>query len=191
MKEILAMNHRRDIYIEKLGLIALSEEGGYFVETHRSPEEITVRKDNQRSLFTTIYYLMEPELGGKNFLNSNKSDITHFFHDGWPAKYIYVTPDGKVEEFTLGNDILKGHVLQKRVPGGCLKAARILMEEDGYAKFPGEIPFTLISEKMTPGFDFRDRSVPTGAEVKKDFPHLWPQLEEFIAPEKENQLVDS
>ena len=59
------MNHRRDIYIEKLSLIPLSEEGGYFVETHRSPEEITVRKDNQRSLFTTIYYLMEPELGGK------------------------------------------------------------------------------------------------------------------------------
>ena len=184
------MKHRRDIYIEKLGLIPLSEEGGYFVETYRSPEEITVRTDNQRSLFTTIYYLMEPELGGKNFLNSNMSDITHFFHDGWPAKYIYVTSDGKVEEFTLGNDVLKGHVLQKRVPGGCLKAARIIKEEDGYAKFPGEIPFTLISEKMTPGFDFRDRSVPTAAEVKKDFPHLWPQLEEFIAPAKENQLVE-
>ena len=186
------MNHRRDIYIEKLGLIRLSEEGGYFVETHRSPEQIRVdgRKGNQRSLFTTIYYMMEPELGGKNFLNINKSDITHFFHDGWPAKYIYVTPDGKIEEFILGNDILKGHVLQKRVPGGCLKAARILTEEDGYAKFPGETPFTLISEKMTPGFDFRDRSVPTAADVKALHPNLWPQLEEFCAPEKENQLVD-
>ena len=65
--------------MEKLGLTPLSEEGGYFAETYRSPETLQVegREGNERSLFTVIYYLITPELGGKNFLHSNKSDITH------------------------------------------------------------------------------------------------------------------
>ncbi|XP_068748687.1 uncharacterized protein [Montipora capricornis] len=182
------MEHRKDIYIKTLGLTPLSEEGGCFAETYRSLETMKVdgREGSERNLFTTIYFMMTPELGGKNFFNRNKSDITHFFHDGWPAKYICVTPDGKIEEFTLGNDILNGHVLQLRVPGGCLKAARILTEEKGYAKFPGETPFTLISEKMTPGFDYRDRFVPTASQMKALYPNLWPQLEEFSAPDGKN-----
>ena len=174
------MSHRKEFYVEKLGLIPLSEEGGYFAETYRSPE--TLQEGNERSLFTVIYYLITPELGGKNFLHSNKSDITHFFHDGWPTKYIYITPEGKVEEFILGNDILKGHVFQRTVPGGCLKAAKILTDEEGHEKFPGEIPFTLISEEMSPGFDFRDRLVPTESEIKALYPKLWPQLKEYSAP---------
>ena len=108
------MNHRKDIYVERLGLIPLSEEGGYFGGTYRSPEQVQVedREGGYRSLFTTIYYLIVPELGGKNYFNRNKSDITHYFHDGWPAKYIYITPEGDMKEYTLGKDILKGHVLQ-------------------------------------------------------------------------------
>ena len=181
------MSHRKDIYVDKLGLIPLSEEGGYFAETYRSPKTLQVEggDGNERSLFTTIYYMIAPELGGKNFLNRNKSDITHFFHDGWPAKYIFITPEGKVEEFILGKDILKGHVPQRTVPGGCLKAAKILLHEEGYANFPGEIPFTLISEKMSPGFDYSDRHVPTASEVKALYPELWPRLEEYSAPDEE------
>ena len=108
------MNHRKDIYVERLGLIPLSEEGGYFGETYRSPEQVQVedREGDYRSLFTTIYYLIVPELGGKNYFHRNKSDITHYFHDGWPAKYIYITPEGDMKEYTLGKEILKGHVLQ-------------------------------------------------------------------------------
>ena len=179
------MKHRKDNYIENLGLIPLSEEGGYFVETYRSPEIIQPkeREGNERSLFTTIYYMIAPELGGKNFLNSNKSDITHFFHDGWPVKYIYVTTEGKVEEFVLGSDTSKGHVPQRTVPGGCLKAAEILLDENDYAKFEGEIPFTLISEGMSPGFDYRDRCVPKASEVKALYPELWPVLKDYSAPD--------
>lgn len=147
------------------------------------------REGNKRSLFTTIYYLLAPEVGGKNYLHSNKSDITHYFHDGWPAKYIFITPEGKVEEFILGKDILKGHVHQRRIPGGCLKAAKILLNEsEEYAKFPGEIPFTLISEQMSPGFDYRDRYVPVASEVKSMYPELWPNLEEYIAPDEKKWI---
>ena len=182
------MDHRKDIYVERLGLIPLSEEGGYFGETYRSPETVQVeeREGKNRSLFTTIYYLIVPELGGKNYFNRNKSDITHYFHDGWPAKYIYITPEGNIKEYILGRDILKGHVLQLRVSGNCLKAAKILVDDsEEHAKFPGEEPFTLISEEMSPGFDYRDRHVPTASEVKAKHPDLWPKLEEYCAPDKE------
>ena len=52
------MNHRKDIYVQRLGLTPLSEEGGYFGETYRSPETVQVeeREGKNRSLFTTIYY---------------------------------------------------------------------------------------------------------------------------------------
>ena len=180
------MDHRRDTYIQKLGFVSLSLEGGYFKETYRSAETIQglARDGGQRHCLSIIYYLIAPELGGKNYIHINKSNNTHFFHDGWPAKYTLVSPDGKLEEFILGPDIGRGQVPQFTAPGGYLKAAKILENETKYAKFPGEIPFTLISEAVSPGFDYRDRHVPTGKEVKAMHPELWSVLEEYIAPEQ-------
>lgn len=185
------MSHRKDIYVDKLGLNPLPEGGGcqgYFAETYRSPETVQVegREGNNRSIFTTIYYLMVPELGGKNFLHSNKSGNVHYFHDGWPAKYVLVSPEGKVEEYILGRDVAKGHVPQLRVPGGFFKGGKVLVEEKEYAMFPGEAPFTLLSEQVVPGFDHRDYHVPGANEVRSMFPELWTTLEEYIAPEGNN-----
>ena len=64
----------------------------------------------------------------------------------------------------------------------------ILVDEEEYAMFPGEAPFTLISEQVSPGFDYRDRHVPDAAEVKSIFPELWPTLEEYIAPKRDNEM---
>ena len=184
------MHHRKNFYVQNLRLAPLSKEGGFFKETFRSPETILTpeREGGKRNVFTTIYYMIAPELGGKNYLHSNKSDNVHYFHDGWPAKYVVVSPEGKVEEYILGRDVTKGHVPQLRVPGGFLKAGKILVDEEEYAMFPGETPFTLISEQVSPGFDHRDRHVPDAAEVKNMFPELWPTLEEYIAPKGDNEI---
>ena len=177
------MYHRKDYYAKEMALAPLSEEGGYFKETFRSPQTVSTpdREGGERNLFTTIYYMISPELGGKNYLHRNKSDNVHYFHDGWPAKYILVSPKGHVEEHVLGRNTSKGHIPQLRVPGGFLKAGKILEEEE-CATFPGEMPFTLISEQVSPGFDYRDRHVPNASEVKTMFPELWHKLEEYIAP---------
>ena len=186
------MHHRKKLYAEKMGLVPLSKEGGYFKETFRSPEKIPTpgRNGGERNVFTTIYYMISPELGGKNFLHSNKSDNVHYFHDGWPAKYILVSPEGEVTEYVLGRDVAKGHVPQLRVPGGFLKAGKILEEED-CATFPGEIPFTLMSEQVSPGFDYRDRHVPGAREVKATYAELWHKLEEYIAPIEVNEVSET
>ena len=99
-KAILAiiMQHRKDLIAQKLGLIPVPF-GGYFKETFRSPETVQIpgREGSERNVFTTIYFMMSPEQGGKNCLLSNKSDTIHYFHDGWPAHYILVSPEGKIE----------------------------------------------------------------------------------------------
>ena len=191
------MGHRKDIYVDKLGLIPLPNGGGcqgYFAETYRSSETLQVEgsEGNDRSIFTTIYYLMAPELGGMNFLHSNKSDTVHYFHDGWPAKYVLVSPsEGKVKEYIPGRDVTKGHVPQLLVPGGFLKAGKILVKEEEYAMFPGETPFTLMSQQVSPGFDYRDYHVLDAAEVKNMFPELWPTLDEYMAPKGNNAPINS
>lgn len=177
--------NRKDILAKDLHLTPLSEEGGYFSETYRSSENIqTDREGSSRSLLTIIYYLMSYDMGGRNYLNQNKSDITHFFHEGWPVLYITVSPEGKYEEFIVGKDVSKGQVPELIVKGGYLKAARVMNELKEYETFPGEIPFTLISEAVAPGFDYRDRFVPGLEDVKKLHPDLVKKLEEHIAPDK-------
>ena len=177
------MQHRKDLIAQKLGLIPVPF-GGYFKETFRSPETVQIpgREGSERNVFTTIYFMMSPEQGGKNYLLSNKSDTIHYFHDGWPAHYILVSPEGKIEEHILGRDVTKGHVPQLRVPGGYLKCGKILVDEKSYASFPDEIPFTLMSEEVAPGFDSRDCFVPTEKEVQSLYPKLWNTLQEYISP---------
>ena len=51
--------------------------------------------------------------------------------------------------------------------------------------FPGETPFTLMSQQGSPGFDYRDH-VLDAAEVKNMFPELWPTLDEYMAPKGNN-----
>ena len=153
------MQHRKDLIVQKLGLIPVAC-GGHFKETFRSPETVQIPgpEGSERNVFSTIYYVMSPEEGGKNYLHSNKSDTIHYFHDGWPAFYILVSPEGKTEEHILGRDVTKGHVPQVRVPGGYLKCGKILVDEKSYASFPDEIPFTLMSEEVAPGFDSHRRT---------------------------------
>ena len=43
----------------------------------------------------------------------------------------------------------------------------------------------MISEEMSPGFDYRDRYVPGASEVKAKYPELWLKLEEYCAPAEE------
>lgn len=180
------MDHRRNRYVENLGLQPLPQEGGYFKETVRSPNKVQTpeREGSERDFYTTIYYMITPELGGKNYLQCVNSECVYFFHDGWPAKFVLVSPEGKCQEHILGHDVAKGHVLQLLVPRGYLKAGKILVEEKGCAKFPGESPFTLVSEQVSPGFDPRDRRNLNTDDIKTSFPKLHPELEEFLRPKE-------
>ena len=183
------MEHRKDMYRKLYNLQHLSQEGGYFVETHRSPQTVWLEnyEGHTRNASTKIYFMLvaDEKYGKTNFLNKNKSDIMHTFVDGWPAKYIYVTSDGILHEKILGPDHEKGQVSELLIPGGLYKTAKVIANDknSNYGKFYGEVPFTLLTEVVTPGFDYRDRYVlKTLDELKSTFPDLLHELKEFIAP---------
>ena len=108
--------------IQQLGLIEHTE-GGYFVESYRSDKSLTTeRAGGDRSLLTSIYYLLTDDRP-IDHLHRNKSDIMHYFQVGSAITYLLVNPAGKLEKIKLGLNFAAGEVGQLLVPGGYWKAA--------------------------------------------------------------------
>ena len=154
--------------IEKLSLIE-HMEGGYFSESYRSTLTIpTDREGSERSLLTSIYYLLTDDNPIDRF-HKNKSDILHYFQAGSPITYFVLDDSGKLDKVKLGPDVTQGQLPQLLVPGNCWKAA--VLEE-------GE--FGLLGESVAPGFDYRDMEIARPDSFRALFPDLWPELEPYV-----------
>lgn len=152
--------------IKSLGLTP-HMEGGYFVRTYKSDRHIETN-ESSRSVMTSIYYLLTDD-SPVGALHKNKSDIMHYYHGGGAIRYVLLYPDGRLEEKTLGNDLLQGQQLQLLVKGGCWKASQLLEGEYG-----------LISEAVTPGFDFDDHELAQHDQIKRRFPEQYDQVALYI-----------
>ncbi|MEO1341514.1 MAG: cupin domain-containing protein [Cyanobacteria bacterium J06635_13] len=154
--------------IEQLSLIEHTE-GGYFVESYRSEQTLpTVRVGGDRSLLTSIYYLLTDDRP-IDHLHRNQSDILHYFQAGSPITYLLISPTGELEKVRLGLNFAQGEVGQLLVPGGYWKAA--VLESGEYG---------LLGEAVTPGFDYRDMEIAQAEEFKTDFPQLWSELSPYV-----------
>jgi len=154
--------------IEKLSL-ERHIEGGYFSRTYRSDLTMSVPYDTKpRRLLSSIYYMLTDDrpLG---LLHKNKSDIIHYFQGGSPLTYIIIKPDGTLEKKLLGADLDKGHQLQLIVRGGYWKATELATGE-----------FGLVSEAVSPGFEYEDMELAEGSVIKNLFPHLWDQIAKYV-----------
>ena len=140
-------------------------EGGYFRRTYESSISAPVF-GGQRKLMTSIYYLLcrKSPIG---YLHRNRVDIVHYFHLGAPCQYVLISPEGKVSTVILGPDLPAGQQLQLTVPGGYWKGSRLLHGE-----------YSLISEAVSPGFDYADNHLATA----KDLQHLSPEAFQGILP---------
>ena len=147
-------------------------EGGYFRRTYQSgyTHEAIPYAITSRHLMTSIFYMLTDErpIG---YLHMNHADIMHYFHVGSPLTYLIVHPDGRLERMRLGNNPAAGEGLQLLVKGGCWKTA--ILEK-------GE--FALISEAVSPGFEYADTSLITRQQARAHFPKLWPELRNYIKP---------
>lgn len=136
-------------------------EGGYFRRTyqadHRDPLET---RSGPRYLMTSIYYLLDQRSPVGQF-HFNRSDILHYFHLGDAIEYSLIHADGSLQTLVMGADILAGQLLQLHVPGGIWKASRLL---------EGENEFGLISEAVSPGFDFADMEMGDRQKLTQQFP---------------------
>lgn len=144
-------------------------EGGYFRETYRSEINVsTDRVEHDRSILTSIYYLLTDDRPVDHF-HKNQSDILHYFQAGSPITYLLLSPTGELEKVRLGLNFAQGDVAQLLVPGNYWKAA--VLEE-------GE--FGLLGESVAPGFDYRDMELGKADYFREFFPHLWSQLAPYI-----------
>ncbi|XOF33132.1 MAG: cupin domain-containing protein [Candidatus Electrothrix sp. YB6] len=156
-----------DKLITLLSLEPHLTEGGYFRRTYES--DLHCDTDNgSRMLLTSIYYMLTQDNPG-GFLHKNKSDIIHYHHLGAAIKYTIVSPDGVLSEKILGPNISDGETLQLLVPGGWWKASRLYAGEYG-----------LISEAVSPGFEYADNEIATEEFVRQNFPDIKLLLDAFI-----------
>lgn len=132
-----------------LNLKPLPVEGGYYVETYRSHENIPRnalpdRYDAPRSLATSIYYLLTANTFSA--IHRLPTDEIYHFYLGDPVEMLLLSPDESGQVVTLGPDILQGMRPQVVVSKGVWQGSRLL---------PGG-EFALLGTTMSPGFEFSD-----------------------------------
>jgi predicted cupin superfamily sugar epimerase len=136
-------------------------EGGFFRRTYQADHrELLEIPSGPRYLMTSIYYLLNQQSPVGQF-HFNRSDILHYFHLGDAIEYSLIHADGSLHTLGMGTDILAGQLLQLHVPGGVWKASRLL---------DGEYGFGLISEAVSPGFDFADMEMGNRKKLIATFP---------------------
>ncbi|NKB63666.1 MAG: cupin domain-containing protein [Gammaproteobacteria bacterium] len=142
------------------------DEGGWFCRTYESN---TIVKCNdrlgiERPSMTTIHYV----LGGSarvTLLHCNRSDIVHFHEAGCAFRYVLLYPDGSLETTLLG----PGGRPQLIVPGGVYKACEVVSDDWG-----------MIGEAVSPGFDYRDRTLMSEEKLANLFPQYINRLQRYI-----------
>ncbi|WP_426201549.1 cupin domain-containing protein [Pseudomonas sp. TWP3-1] len=145
-------------------------EGGYFRRTFQADQRATLETaGGPRYLMTSIYYLLTEQSPVGQF-HFNQSDILHFFHLGDPVEYSLIFADGSLQTLIMGSDILAGQQLQLHVPGGIWKASRLLDGPDG---------FGLISEAVSPGFDFGDMQMGDRRKLIAQYPQHQAVIEQL------------
>ena len=151
-------------YIEKLKLIK-HPEGGYFNEIYRSDEmfEASVlpeRYIGHRSFSTSIYFL----LSGKEIsaFHKLKSDEIWHFYDGSAIKIYIITPERKLEERILGNNLSKNESLQTVINKNSWFGAELLSKTS----------FSLVGCTVSPGFDFQDFEIGKREQLLQEYPEF-------------------
>lgn len=148
--------------IEQLSL-ARHPEGGWFRETYRSTEFIPRgalpdRFDEQRSISTAIYFLLEE--GEISALHRLKSDEIWHFYEGAPLAVQVIEPDGRHYTLLLGSDPDRGEQFQAVVPAGCWFGAEL----------SGCGEYALVGCSVAPGFDYNDFEMACCEELTALFP---------------------
>lgn len=159
-----------DEVIRMLRLKPLPDEGGYFRETYRSDETVTVplganRGTFTRNLATQIYYLITED----NFsaLHRIKHDEIFHHYAGLPAEMFLISPDGQARTVMLGSD-LKG----KQEP-------QVIVKRDtwqGLRLQSGQKGWSLMGTSVSPGFDYADFEVGRRTALLKEFTEFSDQI---------------
>jgi predicted cupin superfamily sugar epimerase len=153
-----------DDIIRILGLVIQPQEGGYYRETWRSNISIPLadlpvdRYRSRKACGTAIYYLLTPQ--SRLALHRLPTDEMFHFYLGDPVLQVMLHADGRSELVTLGQDLMKGFLLQSLVPAGTWQGAVLV---------PGG-QYGLMGTTVAPGFDFSDYVEGNAEELALAYP---------------------
>jgi len=138
-----------DYWIQHLNLQPLEPEGGYFNQifisnTNLSHNSLPARFNSDRSLVTSIYYLMTPNQ--YSHFHRLKGDEIWAFHYGSSITIYEIDQKGNYTETKLGLDLEANESPQTVVKAGTIFGATV-NEPDSYG---------LVGCIVTPGFTFDD-----------------------------------
>lgn len=138
------------------------QEGGYFAETYRSKEMVTVPHRGQRSYSTAIYYMLTPDSFSE--MHRLATDEIFHFYRGDPVEMLHLYPDGSGKRLLFGNEPEKGMHPQVLIPSEVWQGAQVLPG--------GTFGFTLMGTTMAPGFEYSDYQVGSRQELTRQYPHF-------------------
>lgn len=157
-------------------------EGGYYRRTYQADRrEMIDTPDGERFSMSSIFYLLSAESPIGHF-HLNKSDIVHYFHLGDPLTYSLIYPDGHLQTAVMGNQLHDGQLLQMTVPGGVWKASKI---NPG-----GSQGYSLISEAVSPGFDYADMTLGFQSRMQELFPQHRDLMSELSHPDSHRDDIN-
>jgi len=144
--------------IERLQLVPLTIESGYFRETYRAPlmlpaGALPTDYGGQRNASTCIYYLLTPETFSA--IHRVRSDEIFHFYAGDPVEMLQLWPTGKAKVITIHNDLAPGYEPQVVVPAGVWQGCRLV---------PGG-EWALLRCTVAPGFDYADFELAKRADM--------------------------
>jgi predicted cupin superfamily sugar epimerase len=140
-------------------------EGGYFRETYRSTESISIDGfDGDRNYSTAIYFMLTSE-NFSAFHRIKQDEVWHFYTGS--SLYVHVIDkSGKYVPHVVGVDLANGAVPQLVVKAGDWFGSSVIEKNS----------FSLVGCTVAPGFDFRDFEM----AKREDLLTLFPDHEEII-----------
>ncbi len=157
--------------IERLDLVPLPGEGGYYRQTVIVPSAGRDRSD--APLHTAILFLVTPE--SWSGLHMLETDELFHFYMGDECRMVVCSPDGVLEERCIGTDLGAGCQVQTMVPAGMWQGTRLVEV--------GEYGYALLGTTMTPGFRQDQFHLATPADLEAFPDDIATRLEPFLAPE--------
>jgi len=167
----------RDQLIKQLGL-EKHIEGGYFRRTFQADHRAKIDQGlGPRYTMTSILYMLTSDSPVDHW-HLNQSDIIQYYHLGGPITYYLIDAEGNLSVKVLGPDIANGQQVQVIVKGGTWKAAELKPGND----------YGLLSEAVSPGFEYHDMRIGEQVELLKLFPQHAELIKRFSSqPDSANE----
>ena len=144
--------------IQKLGLVPLPIEGGFFKETYRSDRSVESVL-GKRTESTAIYYLITQDSFSALHM-VDQEEIFHFY-SGDEVEMFQILPDGTSRTLIIGS-IEDGLEPQVIVPRGVWQGTKL--------KFPGKDKWALLGCTVAPGFEYENFHLDSREVLQKRFP---------------------